>query len=85
MGVVSPIAALGVVVPVLVGLAQGERPGGLAARRHRGRRSPASSWPAARSCRGAAGARPVLLAAVAAVGFGLALLAHRQGQRDAAP
>lgn len=73
MGVVSPIAALGVAVPVLVGLARGERPADLAlvgivvavvgvvlA-----------SGP---EISGQAGLRPVLLALVAALGFGLALL-----------
>ena len=78
MGVVSPIAALGVVVPVLVGLATGERPtvlqlvgitiaicGVVLA-----------SGP---ELSGRAGARPLLLAAVAAVGFGVALLAIAKG------
>ncbi len=78
MGVVSPIAALGVVVPVVVGLAGGDRP------------DPAqlvgivvaivgvvlASGP---ELSGRAGARPVLLAAVAAVGFGVALLAIAKG------
>lgn len=72
MGVVSPIAALGAVVPVLLAVAGGERPGALqvagivvallgAA---------AASGP---ELRGGAGVRPVLLAVVAAVAFGLAL------------
>ncbi len=78
MGVVSPIAALGVVVPVVVGLAGGDRP------------DPAqlvgivvavvgvvlASGPV---LSGRAGARPVLLAGVAAVGFGVALLAIAKG------
>lgn len=78
MGVVSPIAALGVVVPVLAGLAQGERP---------------AAWQlvglvvaiagvvlaSGPELSGRAGARPVLLAAVAAVGFGVALLAIAKG------
>ncbi|MEO7981204.1 MAG: DMT family transporter [Sporichthyaceae bacterium] len=78
MGVVSPIAALGVVVPVVVGLAGGDRP------------DPAqlvgivvavvgvvlASGP---ELSGRAGARPVLLAGVAAVGFGVALLAIAKG------
>lgn len=81
MGVVSPIAALGVAVPVLVGLARGERPaslqlvgiviavvGVLLA-----------SGP---ELSGRAGARPLLLAAVAAVGFGLALLFIAEGSRS---
>lgn len=72
MGVVSPIAALGAVVPVVIGVLAGERPSPLqvvgivvallgAA---------AASGP---ELRGATGARPVVLAAVAGVGFGLAL------------
>jgi drug/metabolite transporter (DMT)-like permease len=81
MGVVSPIAALGVVVPVVVGLAEGDRP------------APAqlagivaavvgvvlASGP---ELSGRAGARPVVLAGVAAVGFGLALLAIAKGSRS---
>jgi drug/metabolite transporter (DMT)-like permease len=78
MGVVSPIAALGVVVPVLTGLLKGERPAvlqlvgivvaiaGVVL----------ASGP---ELSGRAGARPVLLAGVAAVGFGVALLAIAKG------
>ncbi len=78
MGVVSPIAALGVVVPVAVGLARGERPGavqllgivvavlGVVL----------ASGP---ELSGRAGAKPLLLAAAAAVGFGLALLFIAEG------
>jgi drug/metabolite transporter (DMT)-like permease len=81
MGVVSPIAALGVVVPVLVGLARGERPAviqlvgivvaiaGVVL----------ASGP---ELSGRAGVRPVLLAAVAALGFGLALLFIAEGSRS---
>ncbi|HEY7598857.1 MAG TPA: EamA family transporter, partial [Candidatus Limnocylindrales bacterium] len=81
MGVVSPIAALGVVVPVLVGLARGERPAtmqlvgiviavvGVVL----------ASGP---ELRGRAGATPLLLAAVAAGGFGLALLFIAEGSRS---
>lgn len=73
MGVVSPIAALGVAVPVVVGLVRGESPaplqlvgigvaiGGVVL----------ASGP---ELSGRAGVRPLVLAAVAAVGFGLALL-----------
>lgn len=80
MGVVSPIAALGVVIPVLVGLGRGERPSlvtgvgivlavaGVVL----------ASGP---ELSGRAGARPVLLAGVAAVGFGLALLFLAEGSR----
>ncbi len=80
MGVVSPIAALGVTVPVFVGLARGERPGivqlvgiGIAICG-----VVLASGP---ELRGRAGARPLLLAVVAAVGFGLALLFIAEGSR----
>jgi drug/metabolite transporter (DMT)-like permease len=80
MGVVSPIAATGVVIPVLYGLLRGEHPSGvqlvgivvavvgvvLAS-------GPELS--------GRAGVRPVVLAGVAAVGFGVALLAIAEGSR----
>ena len=81
MGVVSPIAALGVVVPVAIGLARGERPGlvqlvgivlavlGVVL----------ASGP---ELSGRAGARPLVLAGVAAVGFGLALLFIAEGARS---
>jgi drug/metabolite transporter (DMT)-like permease len=81
MGVVSPIAALGVVVPVFVGLARGERPGpvqlvgivvavaGVVL----------ASGP---ELSGRAGARPLVLAAVAALGFGLALLFIAEGSQS---
>ena len=80
MGVVSPIAALGVVVPVAVGLGRGERPGavqmlgivvavlGVVL----------ASGP---ELSGRAGARPLLLAVAAAVGFGLALLFITEGAK----
>lgn len=80
MGVVSPIAALGVVVPVLVGLARGERPAtiqlvgitiavlGVVL----------ASGP---ELSGRAGARPLVLAALSALGFGLALLFIAEGAR----
>jgi drug/metabolite transporter (DMT)-like permease len=80
MGVVSPIAALGVVVPVVLGLARGESPplpvlagivlavvGVVLA-----------SGP---ELGGGSGARPLLLAAVAALGFGLALALIAEGSR----
>jgi drug/metabolite transporter (DMT)-like permease len=81
MGVVSPIAALGVVVPVIVGIAQGERPGpvqivgiciaiaGVVL----------ASGP---ELSGKAGIRPLVLAVVAAFGFGGALLFIAKGSRD---
>jgi drug/metabolite transporter (DMT)-like permease len=80
MGVVSPIAALGVVVPVVVGVAQGERPGplqvvgivvaiaGVVL----------ASGP---ELSGKAGVRPLVLAVVAAFGFGGALLFIAKGAR----
>ena len=80
MGVVSPIAAVGVVVPVLFGLLRGERPAalqlvgivlavvGVVL----------ASGP---ELTGRAGARPVVLAGVAAIGFGVALLAIAEGAR----
>jgi drug/metabolite transporter (DMT)-like permease len=80
MGVVSPIAALGVVVPVVVGFAQGERPGsvqligiivaiaGVVL----------ASGP---ELSGKAGVRPLVLAVVAACGFGGALLFIAKGAR----
>lgn len=83
MGVVAPIAALGVVVPVVVGLAQGDRP---------------SAWqgagvavavvgvvlasgPELRSPEAGGGARPLLLAGVAAVGFGTVIVCVAHGAR----
>jgi drug/metabolite transporter (DMT)-like permease len=80
MGVVSPVAALGVAVPVLVGLARGERPGavqlagiGLAVAGVVLASGPELS--------GRSGARPLLLAGLAAVGFGLTLLFIAEGAR----
>ena len=81
MGVVAPIAALGVVVPVVVGLAQGDRPSSLQA---------AgvvvavvgvvlASGPEIGS---GAGRRPLLLAAVAAGGFGAVIVFVARGARS---
>jgi len=78
MGVVAPIAATGVVVPVVVGLAGGDRPSGLQA---------AgvvvavvgvvlASGPELRS---GGGRRPLLLAALAAVGFGAVIVCVAKG------
>lgn len=80
MGVVSPIAALGVVVPVLVALGRGERPGALASA---GIAVAVlgvvlASGP---ELSGRAGVRPLVLAVVAAGGFGLALLFIAEGSR----
>lgn len=81
MGVVAPIASMGVLVTVGLGVASGETP---------------SSWvwvgiavavigivlASGPEVSGAVSARPVLLACVAAVGFGLALFALDRGSRD---
>jgi len=80
MGVVSPIAALGAVVPLLVGVLTGESPSALAlwgiVLALAG--AVAASGP---ELRGGAGARPVLLAALAGVGFGVALVLIARGSR----
>jgi drug/metabolite transporter (DMT)-like permease len=78
MGVVSPIAALGAVVPVLLGLVQGESPSGLVVV---GLVLAlvgvvTASGP---ELSGGAGARPVVLASVAGVCFGLALVFIERG------
>lgn len=73
MGVVSPIAALGAVVPVVVSVASGEQPSALAMAgvvvALLG--AVAASGP---ELRGGTGLRPVLLAVAAGFGFGLTLL-----------
>jgi len=80
MGVVAPVAALGVVVPVAVGLLQGESPsvlqllGILVA----GCGVVLASGP---ELRGRAGAAPLLLALVAAFGFGAVLVLLAEGAR----
>lgn len=80
MGVVAPIASLGVVVPVVVGLARGEAPGTLQVA---GIVAAVvgvvlASGP---ELSGAAGARPLLLSAMSALGFGTALVLVAQGSR----
>jgi drug/metabolite transporter (DMT)-like permease len=81
IGVVAPIAALGVAVPVLLGVATGDDP---------------SSWTwigitvavvgvtlaSGPELSGGVSPRPVVLAAVAAVGFGLALFCIDRGARS---
>jgi drug/metabolite transporter (DMT)-like permease len=81
MGVVAPIAALGVVVPVVLGVASGEAP---------------SPWAwvgmlvailgvtlaSGPELSGDVSPRPVVLAACAAVGFGLALFCLDRGARE---
>jgi drug/metabolite transporter (DMT)-like permease len=81
MGVVSPIAALGTVVPVLVAVAAGERPSHLtlAGLVLALLGAVAASGP---ELRGGAGTRPVVLAALAGVGFGLALVCIERGSRS---
>ncbi len=81
MGVVSSIAALGALVPVLVGLLQGDRPSTLAfggiALAVLG--AVAASGPELHS---GSPARPVVLAAAAGVFFGFALVFIERGARD---
>lgn len=80
MGVVAPIAALGVVVPVVVGLVQGEGPGAL----RLGGIAVAlvgvvlASGPELRG-EGRGGARALLLAVLAATGFGVVLVVLAEG------
>jgi drug/metabolite transporter (DMT)-like permease len=71
MGVVAPVAALGVVVPVAAGLVQGESPSGLqlAGIAVAVVGVVLASGPEL-SGEGRGGARPLVLAAVAALGFG---------------
>lgn len=81
MGVVAPVASLGVVVPVLLGLLGGEQP-------------PTSAWfgmllavlgialASGPELSGDVSPRPVVLACVAAVGFGLALYFLDRGARE---
>jgi drug/metabolite transporter (DMT)-like permease len=78
MGVVSPIAAMGAIVPVLLGLAQGESPSGLvvAGLVLALLGVVTASGP---ELEGGAGTRPVLLAAVAGICFGAALVCIGRG------
>jgi drug/metabolite transporter (DMT)-like permease len=81
MGVVAPIAALGVIVPVALGVASGEQPSGWV-------------WvgmvvaivgvtlASGPEVSGAVSARPVVLAVVAALCFGLALFFIDRGARE---
>jgi drug/metabolite transporter (DMT)-like permease len=80
MGVVSPIAALGALVPVLLGVAGGERPGpvvwvGIAVA------VAGATLASGPELSGAVSRRPVVLACVAAAGFGFALFALDRGAR----
>ena len=86
MGVVAPIAAVGVILPVLVGLAQGEEPSLL---QLLGAVITISgvflaSGPEIRGS-GQGGARPILLAFVAAVGFGGVLILIAEGSDESVP
>ena len=87
MGVVAPITATGIVVPVFVGLAEGDLPswpqlvgigaivvGVIAVSGTQLRRSTTS-----------AGVKPILLAMVAAAGFGLWAVCMAQGARFSVP
>jgi EamA-like transporter family. len=81
MGVVSPIAAMGVVVPVAVGFGQGERPGllqlvGIAVA------IAGVVLASGPELSGKAGLRPLVLAVVAAFGFGGTLLFIAKGSRE---
>jgi drug/metabolite transporter (DMT)-like permease len=83
MGIVAPIAGTGAVVPVVVGLIGGDSPsaaqligivvaiGGVVL----------ASGPELRVPEGGAGARPLVLAGVAAVGFGSVLVFINKGSR----
>ncbi len=81
MGVVAPLAGVGLAIPVLAGLATGEAPtalqlGGLAVC---GVGVVLSGGPEVRS--GVGGVRPVALALVAAAGFGLVVVLIAKGSR----
>ncbi|MBM6399772.1 DMT family transporter [Phycicoccus sonneratiae] len=83
MGVVAPIAALGVVVPVVLGVANGDAPSpwawvGMAVA------VAGVTLASGPELTGAVSARPVLLAFVAAVGFGFALFCLDRGARESA-
>jgi drug/metabolite transporter (DMT)-like permease len=85
MGVVAPIAGLGVAVPVIVGIGQGDRPNGLQAA---GvvvavlgvvlASGPELKLPAGS---GRSAARPLILAVVAAIGFGFVFVGIAHGAR----
>ena len=83
MGVVAPVASLGVIVPVGVGLARGERPGALqvAGIVLAVAGVVLASGPEL-SGRGRGGAVPLLLAGVAALGFGTVLVLIAAGSAE---
>ncbi len=80
MGVVAPVASLGVAVPVVLGIATGDRPSpvawvGMAVA------ITGVALASGPELSGAVSARPVILATIAAVGFGVALFALDRGAR----
>ena len=78
MGVVSPIAALGVLVPLVVGVADGERPAGVQVLGI-GIALVGVVLASGPEVRGDAGWQPVLLAAASAVLLGVSLVALARG------
>jgi drug/metabolite transporter (DMT)-like permease len=81
MGVVAPIAALGVVVPVVLGVASGETPPAWA-RVGMVVAIIGVTLASGPELSGAVSARPVWLASIAAAGFGFALFCLDRGARD---
>lgn len=80
MGIVAPVAALGVVLPVAVGLAHGDAPTvpqllGIAVA------VAGVVLASGPELAGGAGARPLLLAVAAAIGFGVVFVLIAQGSR----
>jgi drug/metabolite transporter (DMT)-like permease len=87
MGVVAPIAALGVAVPVVVGVAQGDRPSawqglGLAVAVAGVVLASGPEIHGDGDRAGGSGRRPLLLAGVAAVGFGTVIVCVSHGARS---
>lgn len=80
MGVVAPIASLGVVVPVILGLLAGEQPSA-AAYVGMGVAVVGILLASGPELSGAVSARPLVLAAIAAAGFGITLFALDRGAR----
>lgn len=82
MGVVSPIAALGAVVPVGLGVLSGERPSAVQVAGIAVALAGSALASGPELSGGAAAARAVALAALAGLGFGLALYAIGRGAQD---
>jgi drug/metabolite transporter (DMT)-like permease len=84
MGVVAAISALGLLVPVAVGVAQGDRPSGaqLVGMAVAAVGAVCASGP---ELRGGLGRRPLLLALAAAAGFGTVLVALAKGGEHSVP